>query len=142
MAALTYTPAPDAAPMADLNTTPLIDVMLVLLIMFIITIPMQTHSVALDLPTGPPHPTLPDTAKNKIVVTDTGALLFNGTAVTAPQLRALLEATAQLPSEPELQLQPTPLAPYGTVDEVLVMTRQADLTRFGFVGNEAHASAF
>lgn len=126
-----------AEPIADLNTTPLIDVMLVLLIIFIITIPAQTHSVKLDLPTG--SPITPNALRNKLVVTEAGALLFNGTAVSRPELQSLLFAAGQLPQEPELQLQPEAHAPYGLVDEVLVLTKQAGLTRLGFVGNEAYA---
>jgi biopolymer transport protein ExbD len=128
--------------MAEMNTTPLIDVMLVLLIMFIITIPPQTHSVSLDLPHGPraPVPVRPDV--NKLVVTASGTLLFNGAQVSKPTLKGLLAEVGQMPEQPELQLQPDASAPYGLVDEVLVMTRKADLTRLGFVGNEAFATSF
>ena len=124
-------------PMMDLNTTPLIDIMLVLLIMFIITIPPQSHAVKLDLPIGK-RDVQPDPLRNKVVVTEAGSLLFNGAAVTAPELTTLFERMAQLPSQPELQLQPAPAAPYGAVDEVLVRAKRAELTRLGFVGNEAY----
>ncbi len=80
----------------------------------------------------------PDPLRNKVVVTGTGGLLFNGAAVTAPELTTLFERMAQLPSQPELQLQPAPAAPYGAVDEVLVRAKRAELTRLGFVGNEAY----
>lgn len=139
MTALAFTPQISAEPMSDLNTTPLIDVMLVLIIMLIITIPSQTHSVSLDLPTGKPPLSPPLRDKNKVVVTEGGALLFNGRPVDRSELRVLLDATAQLPQEPELQLQPAALAPYGAVDEVLVAIRQARLSRVGFVGNEQYA---
>ena len=136
---MTVAAAPqDHGPMMEMNTTPLIDVMLVLLVMLIITIPLQSHAVKLDLPNGPPT-VLPDRVKNKLVIGENGALLFNGRGVDRPQLEALLYATGQLRPEPELQLQPAPGAPYGTVDEVLAMTRRAQLTRLGFVGNEAYA---
>jgi biopolymer transport protein ExbD len=130
----------DAAPMMEMNTTPLIDVMLVLLVMLIITIPLQTHAVKLDLPTGTPPTLQPDPLKNKVVVTSAGGLLFNGQSVSRLQLQGLLDLTAQQAVEPELQLQPASDAPYGPVDEVLAMTRRAHLTRLGFVGNEAYAS--
>jgi biopolymer transport protein ExbD len=136
--AVLASPAPAAEPMSELNTTPLIDVMLVLLIMLIITIPAQTHSVKLDLPNGSPPVDLRQ-GRNKLVVTEAGALLFNGAAVTRPELQSLLLAAGQLPQEPELQLQPEAAAPYGVVDEVLVMTKKAGLKRLGFVGNEAYA---
>lgn len=123
-------------PMMDLNT-PLIDIMLVLLIMFIITIPPQSHAVKLDLPIGK-RDVQPDPLRNKVVVTEAGRFLFNGAAVTAPELTTLFERMAQLPSQPELQLQPAPAAPYGAVDDVLVRAKRAELTRLGFVGNEAY----
>jgi biopolymer transport protein ExbD len=125
-----------AEPMMELNTTPLIDIMLVLLIMFIITIPPQSHAVKLDLP-GEVE-VEPNPIRNKVVVTDTGDLLFNGAAVTPLELTTVFERMAQLPRQPELQLQPAAAAPYGAVDDVLVRAKKADLTRLGFVGNEAY----
>jgi len=139
MVALAVPILPAAEPMEELNTTPLIDVMLVLLIMFIITIPPQTHAVELDLPNGPPPPVRVERDRNRLVITKAGGLLFNGTSVTGPQLQSLLFAAGELPQEPELQLQPAADAPYGIVDEVLTMTRKAQITRLGFVGNEAYA---
>ena len=137
---MTVAAAPrDAGPMMEMNTTPLIDVMLVLLVMLIITIPLQSHSVKLDLPNGTPPTGQPNPIRNKVVISEGGALLFNGRTVDGRQLQALLFETGQLRPEPELQLQPAPGAPYGIVDEVLVMTRRAQLTRLGFVGNEAYA---
>ena len=124
-------------PIMELNTTPLIDIMLLLLIMFIITIPPQSHAVKLDLPTGRPFPEI-DPLRNKVVVSEKGALLLNGTPVSASQLTTQFERMAQLPSQPELQLQPAAMAPYRVVDDVLVRAKKAELTRLGFVGNEAY----
>lgn len=123
-------------PMMELNTTPLIDIMLVLLIMFIITIPPQSHAVKLDVATGGHRDV--DLLRNKVVVTEGGALLFNGEAVTRPELSALFEQMAQQSVQPELQIQPAATAPYGVVDDVLVRAKKAQLTRLGFVGNEAY----
>ena len=80
-------------PMMDINMTPLIDVMLVLLIMFIITIPIQTHAVKLDLPVDQPNTPPPpiDPVKNKVVITAQGQILWNGNAVSPEQLRQYLE---------------------------------------------------
>jgi biopolymer transport protein ExbD len=128
-------------PMMDINTTPLIDVMLVLLIMFIITIPIQTHAVKLDLPqntNSPPPPVEP--LKNKVVITAGGAILWNGTPVSAQQLRQYLDISQQMNPLPELHLQPEPNARYETVDEVLAITKQAHVEKMGFVGNEAYAN--
>jgi biopolymer transport protein ExbD len=134
----------EGEPMMDINTTPLIDVMLVLLIMFIITIPPQTHAVKLDLPqdtsNNPPPPI--DPVKNKIVVTQGGAVLWNGAPVNLTQLRQYLEISQQMNPIPELHLQPEPDAPYGLVDEVLAVTKRAHVEKMGFVGNEAYMEAF
>src|SRR4028119_1481344 len=87
-----------AEPMMDINTTPLIDVMLVLLIMFIITIPIQTHAVKLDLPQNSQDQTPPpvDPVKNKVVVTAAGQILWNGTTVNQQQLRQYLDVSQQM----------------------------------------------
>ena len=130
-------------PMIEMNMTPLIDVLLVLLIMFIITIPLQSHAVKLDLPGGPPPLVVePDPVKNKIVVTDGGGILWNGTEVTKTELAALLGATQAMRPIPELHLQPEAGARYELVDDLLAITKHANVTKMGFVGNEAYRAAF
>ena len=130
-----------AEPMLDMNTTPLIDVMLVLLVMLIITIPPQSHAVKLDLPVGISDP-LPDPIKNVVVVTDTGALLWNGQSISRQALRDLLGATAAMDPAPELHFKPAANARYAVVDDVLAMSKQAGVSRMGFVGNQDYATAF
>jgi len=129
-------------PMMDINTTPLIDVMLVLLIMFIITIPVQTHAVKLDLPqnqdTNTPPPV--DPVKNKIVIMPNDAVLWNGAPVNLTVLRQYLDYTTTMSPTPELHLQPHPEARYEVVDEVLAVTKRANVTAMGFVGNEAYGN--
>jgi biopolymer transport protein ExbD len=127
-------------PMMDINMTPLIDVMLVLLIMFIITIPIQTHAVKLDLPVDQPNQPPPpiDPVKNKVVITAGGQILWNGSPVTQEQLRQYLELSQQIQPIPELHLQPEPDAKYILVDEVLAITKRAKVEKMGFVGNEAY----
>jgi biopolymer transport protein ExbD len=128
-------------PIMDINTTPLIDVLLVLLIMFIITIPIQTHAVKLDLPQNSEAPPPPvDPIKNKIVITESGQTLWNGVGVNSPQLRQYLEVSQQMDPLPELHLQPEPTARYETVDQVLAITKQAKVEKMGFVGNEQYAN--
>ena len=130
-------------PMLDVNVTPLIDVMLVLLIMFIITIPIQTHAVKLDLPQNsqtPPPPIEP--TKNIVVVTKTGQVLWNGSPVTMDQLRQYLDTTQQMNPIPELHLQPDATARYELVDEVLAVTKKAHVQKMGFVGNEYYMNVF
>ena len=133
-----------AEPMMDINTTPLIDVMLVLLIMFIITIPIQTHAVKLDLPVNQPNQPPPpiDPVKNIVVVTADGKILWNGSPVSQPQLRQYLDVTQQMNPVPELHLQPESTARYVLVDEVLAVTKQAHVTKMGFVGNEYYMNIF
>ncbi|MEO5641553.1 MAG: biopolymer transporter ExbD [Sphingomicrobium sp.] len=130
-----------AEPMMEINTTPLIDVLLVLIIMLIITIPPQTHAVKLDLPqnnNSPPPPVEP--TKNKLVISQAGAILWNGTPVTLEQLRTYLDVSQQMNPVPELHLQPEPDARYELVDEVLAVTKKAHVSKMGFVGNEAYST--
>ena len=127
-------------PMMDINMTPLIDVLLVLLIMFIITIPIQTHAVKLDLPVDQPNTPPPpiDPVKNKVVITAGGQILWNGAPVQQEQLRQYLELSQQIQPIPELHLQPEPDARYELVDQVLAITKRAHVEKMGFVGNEAY----
>ena len=123
--------------LSDINTTPLIDVLLVLLIMFIITIPLQSHAVKLDLPSGPP-PVEIDRLRNRIMLTEGGGIVWNETPMTKSQLQAQLAAVGALEEQPEVQLQPAPRTHYDLVDEVLAMTKRANVQRLGFVGNEQY----
>jgi biopolymer transport protein ExbD len=131
----------DGEPMIEMNVTPLIDVMLVLLIMFIITIPPQTHAVKVDLPVNnTPVAVQPD--KNKITIDTTGQVAWNGTPVDDVTLRQYLDASLQLPTEPELQFQPDPQARYAKVDEILAIIKRSGVTKLGFVGNEQYRTDF
>ena len=125
-------------PMMDINTTPLIDVMLVLLIMFIITIPVATHSVDIDLPQ--PNPTPPDVIvepeKNKLVLTAGDEILWNGNTIDSGQLVTLLGESVAMAVEPELQFEPEPQASYDLAAKVLQIIKASGVTKFGFVGNE------
>ena len=133
--------AQDTAPMSEMNTTPLIDVMLVLLIMFIITIPIQTHSVGINLPQAPADIRLPrpDPIKNKVTIDASGIVRWNGMAVDALTLRRYLAQTLAMPVEPELQFQPDAAARYLLVDQTLADIRRAGVTKLGFVGNENYS---
>jgi biopolymer transport protein ExbD len=133
----------EGEPMMDINTTPLIDVMLVLLIMFIITIPVQTHAVKLDLPQNnqnTPPPIQP--TKNEVAITNTDQVLWNGSPVDLITLRQYLDQTQTMNPIPELHIRPAPDARYEVVDSVLAVTKRANVTKMGFVGNEAYANKF
>jgi biopolymer transport protein ExbD len=134
----------EGEPMMDINTTPLIDVMLVLLIMFIITIPIQTHAVKLDLPVNDNNSNPPpvDPVKNKVVITPAGEVLWNGSPIDLVRLRQYLDITQTMNPIPELHLQPDPQARYVLVDQVLAVTKRAQVEKMGFVGNEAYGGAF
>ena len=144
MAMQTTSDNSSAEPMLEMNMTPLIDVLLVLIIMFIITIPPQTHAVKLDLPVNQQNNTPPpvDPVKNKVVITQPGAILWNGAPVNLATLRQYLDASQQMNPVPELHLQPEAEARYETVDEVLAVTKKANVTKMGFVGNEAYMKVF
>ncbi len=129
------------APMGEMNTTPLIDVMLVLLIMFIITIPVQTHAVKLDLP--PPNPNNTnqiDPVFNQIDIDFLGNIYWNKTEVDLPTLKGYLKQAAAMPEQPELRLRPEAEAKYALVDQVMAAAQQAGTEKMGFVGNEAYAN--
>ncbi len=128
----------DGQPMMEMNTTPLIDVMLVLLIMFIITIPVATHAVNIDLP-QPQPPTNDiqiDPIKNKLVLTATNAILWNGSPINEGQLVTILQSTKAINPEPELQFQPEEYASYEIANRVMKIITDSKVTKFGFVGNE------
>lgn len=133
--------AGDADPMVDMNTTPLIDVMLVLLIMFIITIPLQSHAVKIALPQTAHLPDV-DPTRNRVTLLEGGGVRWNDAAVTDRELVALLAQARSLPAEPETQFAPAEGARYARVDELLALMSGTGITRLGFVGNERYAAAF
>jgi len=134
----------DGGPMMEINTTPLIDVMLVLLIMIIMTLPIQTHAVKVDLPqnTGPTPPPPVDPVKNKLLIGPNGQIYWNSAPITKMQLRSYLIATVQQSPEPELHFQPDPQARYEDVDEVLSIIKRSNVTKLGFIGNEQYRNDF
>ena len=144
MAMQTTSDNAEAEPMMEINTTPLIDVMLVLLIMLIITIPIQTHAVKLDLPVNQPNQAPPpiNPVKNVLSINAQDQVLWNGSPVSMTQLRSYLDATQQMNPIPELHLQPDATARYEVVDQVLAVTKQAHVQKMGFVGNEYYTSIF
>ena len=123
--------------MMDINTTPLIDVMLVLLVMLIITIPIQLHSVNLNMPVGNPPPPLVKPEVVKIDIDGTSQMYWNGELVPD---RATLEDKFRLAAaqevQPELHLRPDRAAKYDVVAAVMVSAQRLGLTKIGIVGSE------
>ncbi|GMN14540.1 ExbD/TolR family protein [Altererythrobacter sp. MTPC7] len=131
----------DGSPMLDMNMTPLIDVLLVLLIMFIITIPVATHAVNIDLPQPSNEPVDPndiDPIQNKIVLTQAGEILWNGDSINQNELVRNLNYTKNINPEPELQFEPEATASYDLSARVLNVIKGSGVSRFGFVGNEQY----
>ena len=127
----------DDNSMCDINTTPLIDVMLVLLIVFIITIPPLTHAVKLDNPIGNPPPliTLPEVIN--LEVDFDGTILWNGEALAdRPTLESRLSQAAAQPDQPEVHIRPNKLVEYKSVAMVLASAQRLGVTKLGMVGNE------
>ena len=122
---------------SEMNTTPLIDVMLVLLVMLILTIPIQTHAVKIDLPFGPPSGS-PSSVVNLEIDFD-GTPIWNGRAVaSSAQLdRYFQDSAARIP-QPEVHVRPHRLAKYEAVAKTLAHAQRLGLTRVGFVGNEQY----
>ncbi len=127
----------DPEVMMDINTTPLIDVMLVLLVMLIITIPIQLHSVNLNMPTGNPPPPLVLPEVVKIDIDSGGVVYWNG--LPLPDRTALednLKAAAAQAVQPELHLRPDKAAKYAIVAGVMASSQRLGLTKIGIVGSE------
>jgi len=130
----------DGAPMMEMNMTPLIDVLLVLLIVFIMSIPIATHAIAIDLPVADPNPPqdMVDPIKNKIVLTPNNEILWNGAPITDNTLVANLQTSLTYAVEPELQFEPEASASYDLSAKVLNIIKASGVTKFGFVGNEKY----
>ncbi|MGZ3158429.1 MAG: ExbD/TolR family protein [Burkholderiaceae bacterium] len=127
----------DPDVMVDINTTPLIDVMLVLLIMLIITIPIQLHSINLDMPVGNPPPPLVKPDVVQIDIGPEGDVRWNGETIeSADALNTRLVAAATQSVQPELHVRPNKLSPYKAVAQVMAAVQRNGLTKIGLVGNE------
>ncbi|MDH4457355.1 MAG: biopolymer transporter ExbD [Nevskia sp.] len=127
----------DPDVIADINTTPLIDVMLVLLIMLIITIPIQLHSVNLNLPAGNPPPPLVVPEIVRINIDAAGVITWNGEALAdSGVLDTRLKAAAASSVPPELHIRPDAKVPYRVVAGVMAAVQREGLTKVGLVGAE------
>ena len=127
----------EGEPMMEINTTPLIDVMLVLLIMFIITLPVMTHAVKLDMPrqTNAPPPDVVIEPIRLDIDWD-GTVIWNGSPVQLEALEGYFRVEAAKDPQPELHVRPDRRANYDTVAKVLALAQRNGMQRIGFVGNE------
>ncbi len=124
--------------MVEMNTTPLIDVMLVLLVMLIITLPIQTHAVKLDMPRPNPTPPLVQPPVVNLGVDFDGTITWNGAPVDRPTLDAYLQNAATQDPQPEIHLNPNKLAKYDIVAKVLADAQSRHVTKIGFTGLEQY----
>jgi biopolymer transport protein ExbD len=127
-------------PIAEMNITPLIDVLLVLLIMMILTLPMPTHKVAVDLPSGPGKEVSPD-KMHRLEIAASGALSLDGVAIAESALPDQLVAT-MANKDATLTIRADAAARYETFDRVLATVKRAGVTRLGFVGNDQFKGVF
>jgi biopolymer transport protein ExbD len=129
----------EGEPMMEINTTPLIDVMLVLLIMFIVTLPVATHAVKMDMPRPNPNPPPPEEIQQepiRLEIDFDGTIIWNGSVVQLSQLEGYFQTEAVKQPQPELHVRPDRRANYDTVAKVLAIAQRNKMDRIGFVGNE------
>ncbi len=127
----------DGEPMMDMNMTPLIDVLLVLIIMMIITIPKQNHAVNLNMPVGTPPPKTEEPRVHTVDVDFDGTILWDGMAVPdRATLEAKMNEVAAQPNQPEVHLRPNKLVEYKVVAGVMATAQRLGVTKIGMVGNE------
>ena len=127
-------------PFSTINTTPMIDVMLVLLIMFIISLPLTTHSVKIDLPANVDGPLVPET--HYLALDNANRLSWNGIPITEADLPARLAAFRAAPQESTLHFRAEAETRYEDFDRVLAGVKRAGVRHLGFVGNERFAKAY
>lgn len=121
------------APMAEINMIPLIDVMLVLLVIFIVTAPLLTHAVKIDLPKASSSPNITKPDNVQLGIKADGQLFWNGEAVNQPELSARFAATARLNPQPEVHIRAERMARYEQVANVMSEAAKSGVTRIGFI---------
>jgi biopolymer transport protein ExbD len=133
MAMGSFDPRRHQGPMSDINVVPLVDVMLVLLVIFIITVPLLTNAVKIDLPKASSSPNITRPEHIEFGIRENGDLFWNGEKVTLDQLPARFAAAAKTLPQPELHIRADRHAEYEPVAKVMSLAAQAGLTRIGFV---------
>lgn len=126
------------APMGEMNVTPFIDVLLVLLIMLILAIPAPVQVTPVDLPSAKPPPTLPVLDQNTITIDAADRLSWNGVPVSAGELRAQVAAASAMEREPLLRFDPDALASYDTAARTIALIKDEGAESFAFIGNDRY----
>jgi biopolymer transport protein ExbD len=125
----------ESAPMAEINMIPLIDVMLVLLVIFIITAPLLTHSVKIDLPKASSNPNLTRTDHIALSINAAGEMFWNGEPINETEIVQRFAAAAKLDPQPELHLRADRTTQYQVLAEVMATAARVGLLRIGFVSD-------
>jgi biopolymer transport protein ExbD len=125
----------ETEPFSDINITPMIDVMLVLLVMLILTIPTMSHKVAIDLPRPDPRRQVEPSQPHRLEIARSGALSWDGRAIADAELKPLLAAMVGGEARPVLHMRTDPEARYERFDQVLADVKRANVQRLGFVGD-------
>ncbi len=126
----------DPEVLMDINTTPLIDVMLVLLVMLIITIPIQLHAVNLDMPVGAPPANNIKPEKVQIDIDEANVVYWQGLPVSAQELEEKMTVLAQMPFQPEVHIRPNKASQYKVFANVLSTSKRKGLTKMAVIGSE------
>ena len=126
----------DPEVLMDINTTPLIDVMLVLLVMLIITIPIQLHAVNLDMPVGAPPANNIKPEKVQIDIDEASVVYWQGLPVSAQELEEKMTVLAQMPFQPEVHIRPNKASQYAVFANVLSTSKRKGLTKMAVIGSE------
>ncbi len=126
----------DPEVLMDINTTPLIDVMLVLLVMLIITIPIQLHAVNLDMPVGAPPSNNLKPEKVQIDIDENSIVYWQGLPVSGAELEVNMETAAQQASQPEVHIRPNKSSSYAVFANVLSASKRKGLTKMAVIGSE------
>ncbi|RGP41704.1 Biopolymer transport protein exbD1 [Altererythrobacter insulae] len=127
-------------PMGEMNVTPFIDVLLVLLIMLIMAVPVATHKTEVDLPSGPCTDCSADLIENLVSIDAQDRLYWNGQLVTRDQLGANIEYASSLAEKPLLKFEPDALASYDRSAKTIALIKDSGAEKFAFVGNHRHRS--
>ena len=126
------------APMSEINTTPLVDVMLVLLVIFIITAPLLTHAVKIDLPQASSQPLPEKPEVISVAINQTGKMYWNDAPMVSGELRIKLQQIANKKPQPELQIRADKETRYQILAEVMADAQNAGVTKLGFISEPKH----